>query len=54
MIKAVLLFILGLILLVKGGDWFVQGALIRGKITRFQGVLLLLVNFVFCIAQFVL
>lgn len=26
MIKAVLLFILGLILLVKGGDWFVQGA----------------------------
>ena len=26
MIKAVLLFILGLLLLIKGGDWFVEGA----------------------------
>ena len=34
MLKAVLLFIVGLILLIKGGDWFVDGA--TGLARRFK------------------
>ena len=34
MFKAILLFIVGLVLLIKGGDWFVDGA--TGLARRFR------------------
>ena len=73
----VLLFIVGLLFLIKGGDWFVDGAsalarrfhlpvmllvmliltvpaLLKGKLSRAQGMILLAIYAAFCVVQFTL
>ena len=73
----VLLFIVGLLFLSKGGDWFVDGAsalarrfhlpvmllvmliltvpaLLKGKLSRAQGMILLAIYAAFCVVQFTL
>lgn len=77
MLIPVLLFIVGLLFLIKGGDWFVDGAsalarrfhlpvmlfvmliltvpaLLKGKLSRAQGMILLAIYAAFCVVQFTL
>ena len=80
-LQAILLFAVGLLLLIKAGDWFVDGAtglarrfhipdiligatvvsigttlpgLVKGRLYRWQGILLLAIYAAFCTFQFLL